>query len=35
VSFKAFGIPVLVIIFSIAMVMPVVQKHQSNEADGD
>ncbi len=30
VSFKAFGIPVLVILFSIALVMPVVQKHQDN-----
>ena len=35
VSFKAFGIPVLVIIFSIALVMPVVQKHQGGAADGD
>jgi intracellular septation protein len=35
VSFKAFGIPVLVIIFSIVMVMPIVQKHQTNDTDND
>lgn len=35
VSFKAFGIPVLVIIFSIALIMPVVQKHQISDARSD
>lgn len=35
VSFKAFGIPVLVIIFSIIFIMPVVQKHQITDGTGD
>jgi intracellular septation protein len=35
VSFKAFGIPILVVIFSIAFVMPVVQKYQTPETDTD
>ena len=35
VSFKAFGIPVLVIIFSVVMVMPIVRKHQITDADSD
>jgi len=34
VSFKAFGIPVLVIVFSLFLV-PVVQKHQIKAPDGD
>ena len=35
VSFKAFGIPVLVIIFSIIFIMPVVQKHQITDGGAD